>query len=148
LPSPEPYLLAIDCGLRTGLALFDANHRLLWYRSHHLGTRGQLKRAVARVLGELAGLQHVVVEGGGTLAEIWLKEADRRKIATRLVHAEQWRGALLLQRQQRSGRQAKQVADDLAREIIEKSGAARPTSLRHDAAEAILAGWWALAHGR
>ena len=126
------------------MALFAANRCLLWYRSHHLGTREQLKRAAARVLGELDGLQHLVVEGGGTLAEVWLKEAERRKIAARLVHAEQWRETLLLPRQQRGGRQAKQAAGDLARKIIAMSGAARPTALRHDAAEAILVGWWAV----
>jgi len=139
-----PWLLAVDCGLRTGLALYAEDGRLLWYRSHHLGSRAHLKRAVSRILGELRGLHSLVVEGGGTLAEVWLKEAARQGVAARQVHAEQWRSALLLPRQQRSGRQAKQVADDLAREIIAKSGAAKPTSLRHDAAEAILVGWWAL----
>ena len=32
----------------------------------------------------------------------------------------------------------------LARQVIEWSGARRPTSLRHDAAEAILVGLWAV----
>jgi hypothetical protein len=99
---------------------------------------------VSRILGDLKGLRLLAVEGGGTLAEVWLKEAQRRGVAARQVHAEQWRRALLLSRQQRNGRQAKQAADDLAREIIVRSGAPKPTSLRHDAAEAILVGWWAL----
>jgi hypothetical protein len=34
------------------------------------------------------------------------------------------------------------VAAQLARNVIEWSGARRPTSLRHDAAEAILIGLW------
>jgi hypothetical protein len=140
-----PYLLAVDGGLRTGLALFARDGSLLWYRSHHLANRAHLKRAVRQILGDLPGLQWLAVEGGGTLAEIWLKEAERRGIAAQRVQAERWRAALLLPRQQRSGRQAKQVADDLARSIIARSGAARPTALRHDAAEAILIGWWALA---
>ena len=138
-----PHLLAVDCGLRTGLALYAGDGRLLWYRSHHLGNRAHLKRAAARILGELPGLQQVVVEGGGTLAEVWVKEAQLRGVAAQVVHAEQWRAALLLPRQQRTGRQAKQVADELAREIIARSGAPKPTSLRHDAAEAILVGQWA-----
>jgi hypothetical protein len=37
---------------------------------------------------------------------------------------------------------AKSTADDMARRVIEWCGAARPTSLRHDAAEAILIGLW------
>jgi len=138
-----PHLLAVDCGLRTGLALYAGDGRLLWYRSHHLGSRAHLQRAAARILGELPGLQQVVVEGGGTLAEVWVKEAQHRGVAAHVVHAEQWRSALLLSRQQRTGRLAKQVADALAREIIARSGGPKPTSLRHDAAEAILVGWWA-----
>jgi hypothetical protein len=45
-------------------------------------------------------------------------------------------------RQRRSGVEAKKSADDVARRVIEWSAARRPTSLRHDAAEAILAGLW------
>ena len=41
-----------------------------------------------------------------------------------------------------SGTQAKQTADELARRVINWSEAPRPTSLRHDAAEAILVGLW------
>lgn len=139
-----PYLLAVDCGLHTGLALFAENRRLLWYRSHHLGDRAHLRRAAARVLGELPSLQKLVVEGGGTLAEIWARVAAQRGVAVRHVHAEQWRVALLHPREQRSGRQAKQVAGELARAIIAQSGASKPKALRHDTAEAILIGWWAL----
>jgi hypothetical protein len=139
-----PYLLAVDCGLHIGLALFAENGRLLWYRSHHLGDRAHLKRAAARVLGGLPGLQQLVVEGGGTLADLWARAAQQRGVAVRRVHAEQWRVDLLHPRQQRSGRQAKQVADELARSIIAQTGAGKPKALRHDAAEAILIGWWAL----
>lgn len=140
-----PWLLAVDCGLHTGLALFAADRQLLWYRSHHLANRTHLRRAVRQILDTLPGLRQLVVEGGGTLAEIWLQEAARRGVPARRVQAEQWRAGLLLPRQQRSGRLAKQVADELARQIIAQTGAPKPTSLRHDAAEAILLGWWALA---
>jgi hypothetical protein len=96
------------------------------------------------VLGGLPGLQQLVVEGGGTLADLWARAAQQRGVAVRRVHAEQWRVDLLHPRQQRSGRQAKQVADELARSIIAQTGADKPKALRHDAAEAILIGWWAL----
>jgi hypothetical protein len=135
--------LSIDCGLKTGIALFTLSGQLIWYRSQNYGSRQRLKKAAFSLLKEINGLSHLVIEGGGTLAEIWLREGERRKLTTRVVHAEDWRKELLLPRQQRSGRQAKQVADELAREIIEKAGIAKPTSLRHDAAEAILVGWWA-----
>ncbi|MFP2902614.1 hypothetical protein ACLEQD_40940, partial [Corallococcus sp. 4LFB] len=42
----------------------------------------------------------------------------------------------------RSGALAKDAADGLARRVIDWSHAPRPTSLRHDAAEAILLGLW------
>lgn len=139
---PSTVLLAVDCGLKTGLALYELSGRLLWYRSHNFGSHARLKKAVWQILTKTAGLTHLVVEGGGPLAEIWLKEGEKRQLQVTQVQAIRWRKDLLLPRQQRSGKQAKQVADELARGIIEKSGAAKPTSLRHDAAEAILVGWW------
>ncbi len=142
----RPALLAVDCGLKTGLALFDPDGRLLWYRSHNFGSRQRLKKAAWQILNDLDGLSQLVVEGGGDLVEIWRKIAHKRGMQVDVVQATTWRRDLLLPRQQRTGKQAKQVADELAREIIEQSGAARPTSLRHDAAEAILVGWWATRH--
>ena len=141
---PVPTLLAVDCGLKAGLALFELSGKLLWYRSHNFGSRARLKKAIWQIMHDISGLTHLVVEGGGNLAEVWLKEGTRRGLKVSLVQAVTWRKDLLLARQQRTGKQAKQVADELAREIIEKSGAAKPTSLLHDAAEAILVGWWAL----
>lgn len=146
---PLPYgsdatLLAIDCGLKTGLALYTIDGTLLWYRSHNFGNRQRLKKAAWQILKEIDRLTHLVIEGGGTLAEVWLKEGQKRGLDVTQIHAVEWRKDLLLPRQQRTGKQAKQVADELAREIIEKSEAAKPTSLRHDAAEAVLVGWWAV----
>ncbi|WP_218830450.1 hypothetical protein [Rubrivirga marina] len=60
-----------------------------------------------------------------------------------MIDAGVWRRALLLPREQRSGTDAKDAADGLARAVIEWSGAPRPKgSLRHDAAEAIAVGLW------
>jgi len=93
-------------------------------------------------LHELPDLQWLVIEGGGPLAEIWQKEAARREVRMIQTSAEVWRQQLLYPRQQRTGVDAKHHADRLARSIIDWSGAPRPTSLRHDAAEAILIGLW------
>ena len=101
-----------------------------------------------QILNDLDGLSQLIIEGGGDLVEIWRKTAQKRGIKVSVVQATTWRKDLLLSRQQRTGKQAKQVADELAREIIEQSGTARPTSLRHDAAEATLVGWWATGHNR
>ena len=86
----------------------------------------------------------MVVEGDRMLGEIWQKEALRRHMGFRVVRPEQWRQALLLPRKQRTGALAKDEAGHLARQIIEWSGLSKPKSLKHDAAEAILIGLWAV----
>ncbi len=145
LPDPVPSsrtLLAVDLGLRAGLALYGHDGRLCWYRSHNFGNLTRLKRGVSTILNALPTLQWLVLEGGGPLAEIWHKEGSRRQLGVLVVSAERWRAQLLSARQQRSGIEAKQSADTLARTIIDWSAAPQPTSLRHDAAEAILIGLW------
>jgi len=137
-------LLAVDLGLRTGLALYGGDGRLRWYRSRHFGTPAGLRRAVHRLLGELPDLAWIVLEGGGPLAEVWAREAQRRGVAVRRTCAEQWRAELLYPREHRNGTRAKRSAGELARRVIDWSDARRPTSLRHDAAEAILIGLWAV----
>ncbi len=136
-------LLAIDLGLRFGWAAFAADGRLVAYGSRHFGTRATLRKAVPQILGEYPELTLLVVEGGGDLFGPWEKEAARRGIPLKQVMGEDWRKTLLLPYQRRSGKDAKAAADGLAREVIDRSGAKRPTSLRHDAAEAILVGAWA-----
>lgn len=142
-PREEVRLLAVDLGLRCGWAAFDERGRLLAYGSRHFGNRGILRKAVPQILGQYPKLRRLVVEGGGELFIPWQKEAERRDVAVRQVMGEVWRRELLTPSQQRSGPVAKDAADQIAREVIERSGAKRPTSLRHDAAEAILVGVWA-----
>ncbi|PAP76520.1 hypothetical protein BSZ37_08735 [Rubrivirga marina] len=136
-------LLAVDLGLRTGLALYRRDGRLVSYRSQNLGTRARLRRAAGSVLGDHADAQRLVLEGGGDIADIWKKAGERAGRRVRVIDAGVWRRALLLPREQRSGTDAKDAADGLARAVIEWSGAPRPKgSLRHDAAEAIAVGLW------
>ena len=137
-------LLAVDLGLRTGLALYGTDGRLRWYRSKNYGSPARLRRDANNLLDSTDGLQLIVIEGGGTLVIIWEREARRRGIAAQQINAERWRQALLYPREQLTGLKAKQHADDIARKIISWSGLPRPTSLRHDAAEAILIGLWAV----
>ena len=93
-------------------------------------------------MNDLPGLERVVVEGGGPVADPWLREGKRRGLSVTQVHAGVWRGALFLPRDRRTGAAAKEQAVELARQVIVWSEAPRPTSLRHDAAEAILIGLW------
>lgn len=135
-------LLAVDLGLKTGLALFAEQGNLLWYRSHNFGTTERLKRAVPKLLDGIPGVTAVVIEGGGNLAVIWEKEAERRSISFLQISANEWRQLFLYSREQRSGVDAKRHAGDMARKVIEWSKAPRPTALRHDTAEAIMVGLW------
>jgi hypothetical protein len=139
---PSPRLLAVDAGLRAGLAIYGSEGRLQRYRSTNFGTPKRLKSAVYGLMNDLSGLHRVVVEGGGAVADPWLREAKRRGLSVAQVHAGVWREVLLLPRDRRTGAAAKEQADALARQVIAWSGAPRPTSLRHDAAEAILIGLW------
>lgn len=139
-----PSLLAVDLGLRTGLALYGADGRLQWYRSQNFGSMARLKRGAYGVLSGVEGLTHVVLEGGGRIAEVWTRAAGKQDLRADVVDADVWRRALFHPRQQRTGADAKQHADTFARAVIDWSGAARPTSLRHDAAEAICVGLWAV----
>jgi len=141
-----PSLLAVDLGLRTGLALYSDHGKLLWYRSHNYGTTERLKRGVLAILDGNDAPTAMVIEGGGNLATVWEKEADRRGIARYRISAEEWRQRFLYSREQRSGPEAKHHAGEIARKVIEWSGTARPTSLRHDAAEAIMIGLWGVVH--
>ena len=135
-------LLAVDLGVRTGLACYGDEGRLRWYRSHHFGDAARLRRAVPALLDETSDLTRLVLEGGGSIARIWTREGERRGLAVIQVSAESWRALLLLPREQRDGATAKAAASRVARRVIERLGAPRPTSLRHDAAEAVLVGLW------
>ena len=137
-------LLAVDLGLRSGIALFDDQGELLRYRSTNFGSRSRLKKAVYRVIRDAGPPDYLIIEGSRDLGAIWDKAATKQGAQVFDVAPETWRKELLEPHQRRSGAGAKEAADQLAREIIDKTGADAPTSLRHDAAEAILIGWWGL----
>ncbi|MEM8530456.1 MAG: hypothetical protein AAGF95_06415 [Chloroflexota bacterium] len=128
--------------MRAGLALYNHDGRLVWYRSHNFGSTTRLRRGVYSLLNDIPHLAWIILEGGGNIADIWLKEAARRKLGIHQINAETWRERFLYSREQRSGQQAKNHADQFARRIITWSSATNPTSLRHDAAEAIAIGMW------
>ena len=136
-------LLAVDVGLRTGLSFYDRSGRLLWYRSHNMGNAPRLRRAAAALLREYAPTV-LALEGGGDLTRIWLVEARTRNIPVLQMGAEKWREALLPYKDRLSKDIAKKAADLHARKVINASGAKKPTSLRHDAAEAVLIGLYAV----
>jgi hypothetical protein len=139
-------LLAVDLGLKTGLALFSGDGALVWYRSHNFGSTERLRRGVPGILESIPDLSAIVIEGGGNLATVWLKEAERRGITPICIGAKQWRETFLYPREQRSGIEAKRHAGEMARKVIAWAQASKPTALRHDTAEAIMIGLWGLIH--
>ncbi len=136
-------LLAVDAGVRTGLALLDRQGRLLWCRSHNLGNTARLKKAAARVLYELPLLEYLVVEGGGPTAAVWEHAAARRGLPCMFIQAQDWRVDFFIPRQMVSGNKAKAAACALVASILRREGWSSPTTPGHDAAEAALVGLWA-----
>ena len=137
-------LLAVDLGLRAGFAWYDEAGRLQSYRSTNFGSNARLKQGAYRMMREHPELSWVVLEGDPALAEAWMRHAKKQRAHSQCISASAWRKKLLTPSQRRSGSEAKAAADALARRVIEWSGAPRPTSLRHDAAEAICIGLWSV----
>jgi hypothetical protein len=141
----EQVLIAVDLGLRTGVAVYGRDGRLQRYRSQHFGDRNALRRGALGALDLVRGgaaVRWLVLEGDVQMAAIWARAGERRGASSVVVQAERWRSVLLHPVERRDARRAKTAADGLARAVIAWSGAPAPTSLRHDAAEAVLAGLW------
>ena len=134
----------MDAGVRTGLAFYGTDGRLKWYRSTNFGSQARLRLGARSVLLEAGRGGVLAIEGGGPNAEAWVREAGKLGFTVMRVSAERWRPAFMNERQMRTGQEAKREAGRLAREVIKWSGAKKPAALRHDAAEAILIGLWAV----
>lgn len=135
-------ILAVDLGVKTGMALFEASGEPVWVRSSNFGNATRLKKAVPGFLDALPERSILVMEGGGTMGEIWKKEAKKHSISIVQIHAGEWRKDIFYQRDQRSGVSAKNNALQLAMQILRKSGIPAPKSMTDDAAEAFLVGYW------
>ncbi|HYQ92807.1 MAG TPA: hypothetical protein VES89_12225, partial [Candidatus Competibacteraceae bacterium] len=98
LPEDSEALLAVDLGLRTGLALYSREGKLRWYRSTNFGKTERLRRGAPRVLAAIPNPAYLVLEGGGALADIWEREAERQALELRRIDAQVWRQRLLLPR--------------------------------------------------
>jgi hypothetical protein len=134
-------LLAVDLGLRAGLALFGDDGRLICHRATHFPDRSRMRRALPNLMASHPNLDRVLAEGDAHLYAIWRHAAHRQGVGARRIQAEDWRRDLLGQR----SRQASQYKSDaivVARQIIVWSGLKKPISLGHDAAEAICIGLW------
>ncbi len=134
-------LLAVDLGVRTGLAFFDSSGDLVAVQSRNLGRRSRLREAAKSLLKPYPDLCWVVAEGNEQLARAWF---DAVPLAEhRLVVAETWRQDLFHPSQRRNATVAKKEAEKMASEIVRRSQVRLKSELTHDAAEAILIGVWA-----
>ncbi|MBK6967010.1 MAG: hypothetical protein IPH20_24675 [Bacteroidales bacterium] len=140
--SEGDFLLAVDAGIKTGLALYGIATGLVWYRSHNMSSISSLRKAAGHLVNSIEGLSVIVVEGGGPVAEAWKKEGQRAGIQIIATDAGEWRKEMLYPREYRNSATAKQSAILLVGQIIEKSVAPSKNSPTHDAAEAILIGLW------
>jgi hypothetical protein len=136
-------ILAIDVGIRCGFARLSPGLDLQWYQSRDLGNRARLRAAARAILREQPTVCDVILEGGGDLAEIWQKEARKLGWRVRVVSAEDWRRDLLLEREQRDSRTAKEAAVKLAVAAISEYGKPGRMPSRPDAAEAVMVALWA-----
>jgi hypothetical protein len=136
------YLLAVDLGVKTGLALFNEEGMLIWYRSHNYGNKNRLKKHIPDIINAIPSLSVIVIEGGGDIAELWKDKAKKHRTEVVQIFAEDWRKDLFYDRQFRKGEIAKQNAIQMANKIITESGLKRQKTSMHDTAEAILIGLW------
>jgi hypothetical protein len=138
------YMLAVDLGVKTGLALFTTEGQLIWYRSRNYGNKQRLKQDIQNFFDHTPAISLVILEGGGDLAQLWKKECRRRAVSCRQIYAEEWRKDLFDPKEYRTGEEAKKQALKQAREVIDHCNGPKPTSMIDDAAEAILIGYWTL----
>ena len=139
-------LLAIDVGMKAGLAWFDENGTLIKARSTRFANRTTLKRALPAILTEIEGVTEVVLEGQGEVADIFRKGIQRAALPVLQFSAEEWREDMLLPRERRTGQQAKNVAESMALKIARDCGNPPKCAYDDDAAEAVVFGLWYLTH--
>ena len=141
--STHTRLIAIDLGLKSGVAIYGSNG-LVAYRATRFPSKRAIKEAAWSVLYGVNGLQHVFVEGDRALAAHWRRAAEQQGLSFQSVAPERWREALLLPRERRSAADAKQSARRHALTLIRASEAPLPKGpLTSDVAEAILIAHWA-----
>jgi hypothetical protein len=134
--------LAVDLGLRAGLAVYGEDGRLQSCRSIHFGTVGRMKRTLVQVVNQVDGLSVACLEGDRHLADLWARAAERRGARVLRAAAESWRAIVLFPREARDGVTAKGSAVPLARRVVAWSGLSQPRTMVDDTAEAVLLGLW------
>lgn len=135
--------MAVDLGLRTGLAVWQRDGTLRTWRQLRYPSRRALRSGLPAVCRVLPPITLLVTEGDASLGGLWrlalgLAEADHWQ-----VQAHDWRSGLFDEPAIRTTRRAKRSAWELAKTLASRHGARGAPHLRHDVAEAICLGFWA-----
>lgn len=136
-------LLAVDGGLRTGLAVWDDAGCLRTWRAARFPRRRALLAGARTILRDLPDdLVAIVVEGDRAWADAWSRAARPRGVRVVGVQAADWRVDMLGPAGLADARAAKRAAGERARALIAARAARGAPHLSHDAAEAICLGYW------
>ncbi len=138
------YLLSIDTGVVTGMAVFSKEGRLLYYGSHNYGDKNRLKRNIPQLLASWSNIDLLLLEGGGRMADVWINQARMAGINYRVIQAEEWRGLFFAFPAGLNSLHAKSVAVEYARVVIAQLAVKKRKELAHHTAEAILSGVFVL----
>lgn len=136
--------LSVDLGIKTGLACWTSNGRLLWYRSQNYGSVKRLKGAIGSILGQFDEPGVLVLEGGGRISELWITMAVRTGWTIETLHAEEWRRNLINQSEWQFCTDLKKLSISYATLACQWGSQPVAGILNHNTAEAILAGLWIL----
>jgi hypothetical protein len=140
------WLLSVDTGVVSGMAVFSRHGRLLHYGSHNYGDKNRLKRNIPQLLASWGNIGILLLEGGGRMADIWISSAGGTGIEVVVIQAETWRGLFFASPLTLSASDAKAGAIEKARVIISHCALRKSKELAHHTAEAILSGVFFL-HG-
>ncbi|NLH52184.1 MAG: hypothetical protein GX459_04980 [Bacteroidales bacterium] len=108
-------VMSVDLGVKTGIAVFSSEGRLRWFGSRNYGSINSLRNDLPRLLHSHAPLRVLVLEGGGVLENVWMREAHYRNIAVVSFHAGHWRQLFFGSDPLMHTNRAKMKAVDLAR---------------------------------
>ena len=122
--------------------MYSSEGKLLWYRSQNFGNKVRLRKAIPWILNIEEDVNYLIIEGGGPLRKIWDAHLEKRNIEVFHIMAEDWRKDILLEREQRKGKKAKEKAIVYAEKVIGKLSEKKARTINDDAAEAILIGFW------
>lgn len=122
-------LMSVDLGLRSGFAFYNSTGHLIRFSPHRFISVETLQDSIQEVLKEASlqfDLTHFVLEGDLTLSNSW-KSAIRvfnedESVEIINVSPSEWRGKMLIEKERKSGKDAKAASRQISRQIMWRSG--------------------------